>query len=87
MHAVVVNVNINDRAAAERELRAQLVPWASQTPGFVTAYWTIKDDNGLTMIVFESEDAANRMSEQVTAAVPGAMTLENVDVREVAAHA
>lgn len=78
MHAVVVNVTINDRAAAESELRYQLVPWASQAPGFVTGYWTIKDDNGLTMIMFESEDAANQMSEQVRSAVPGAVTLENV---------
>ena len=36
MHAVVVSVTINERAAAESELRDQLVPWASQTPGFVT---------------------------------------------------
>jgi len=28
MHAVVVKVTINDRAAAESELREQLVPWA-----------------------------------------------------------
>jgi hypothetical protein len=35
-HAVVVNVTINDRAAAENELRNELVPWASQAPGFVT---------------------------------------------------
>ncbi len=39
------------------------------------------------MIVYESEDAANQMSEQVRSAVPGAVTLENVEVREVAAHA
>jgi hypothetical protein len=62
MHAVVVNVTINDREAAESELRDQLVPWASQTPGFVTGYWTIKDNTGLTMIMYESEDAANHMS-------------------------
>jgi hypothetical protein len=31
MHAVVVNVIVNDRVAAENELRDQLVPWASQT--------------------------------------------------------
>jgi hypothetical protein len=86
MHAVVVNVTINDRAAAESELRDQLVPWASQSPGFVTGYWTIKDDNGLTMIMFESEDAANQMSEQVRSAVPGAVALENIEMREVAAH-
>jgi hypothetical protein len=87
MHAVVVNVTINDREAAESELRDQLVPWASQTPGFVTGYWTIKDNTGLTMIMYESEDAANHMSEQVRSAVPGAVTLENVEVRAVAAHA
>ncbi len=87
MHALVVNVTINDREAAESELRDQLVPWASRTPGFVTGYWTIKDNSGLTMIMYESEDTANRMSEQVRSAVPGAVTLENVEVREVAAHA
>ena len=62
MHAVVVNVTINDREAADRELRDQLVPWASHTPGFVTGYWTIKDKSGLTMIIYESEDAVNHMS-------------------------
>jgi hypothetical protein len=39
------------------------------------------------MIMYESEDAANHMSEQVRSAVPGAVTLENVEVRAVAAHA
>jgi hypothetical protein len=87
MHAVVVTVTITDRDAAERELRDELVPWASHTPEFVTGYWTIKDDSGLTMLMYETEDAANRMSEQVRSAVPGAVTLDNVEVREVAAHA
>ena len=74
MHAVVVNVTVDDRAAAERELRDQLVPGASQTPGFVTGHWTIKDENGLTMLMYETEDAANRIREQVRSAVPGAVT-------------
>ena len=87
MHAVIVNVTINDREAAEGELRDKLVPWASQTPGFVAGYWTIKGNTGLTMIIFESEDAANRMNEQVRSAVPDAMTLDDVEVREVVAHA
>jgi hypothetical protein len=63
MHAVVVNVTINDREVAERALREQLVPRVSQLPEFVTGYWTMKDNTGLTMIIFESEDAANAMSE------------------------
>jgi hypothetical protein len=87
MHAVVVKVTINDREAAERALNEQLVPRVSQVPGFVAGYWTIKDDTGLTMIIFESEDAANAMSEIARSVVPDAMSLDDVEVREVAAHA
>jgi hypothetical protein len=87
MHAVVVNVTIDDPDAAERVLHEQLVPRVSQLPGFVTGYWTIKDNTGLTMLVFETEAEANRMGEQAHAIVPPAMTFEGVEVREVAAHA
>jgi hypothetical protein len=87
MHAVVVKVTINNREAAERALNEQLVPRVSQVPGFVAGYWTIKDDTGLTMIIFESEDAANAMSEIARSVVPDAMSLDDVEVREVAAHA
>ena len=79
MHAVVVTVTIRDREAAESELRNQLVPWASHTQGFIAGYWTIKDTSGLTMILYESEDAANRMSEQTRSAAPGAVTLDSVE--------
>jgi hypothetical protein len=87
MHAVVVNVTINDPEAAERALREQLVPRVSQLPGFVTGYWTLKDNTGLTMLVFDSEAAANAMSGQAETTVPPAMTFKDVEVREVAAHA
>jgi hypothetical protein len=87
MHAVIVNVTINDPDAAGRALREQLLPRVSQLPGFLTGYWTVKDDDGLTMLVFESEDAANRMSRQAQATVPPAMTFKDVEVREVVAHA
>jgi hypothetical protein len=59
MHAVVVKVTISNREAAESALRGQLVPRVSQAPGFVTGYWTRKDNTGLSMVVFESEEAAN----------------------------
>ena len=39
------------------------------------------------MVVFESEDAAKAMSERVPSMVPDVVTLENVEVREVVAHA
>jgi hypothetical protein len=39
------------------------------------------------MLIFETEEAANTMSEQAGAGVPDAMTLVGVDVRRVEAHA
>jgi hypothetical protein len=87
MHAVVVKVKINDPEAAESHLREQTVPRVSQAPGFVSGYWTRKGDTGLSMIVFESEDAAKSASEQIPAMIPDAVTLEDVELREVAAHA
>ena len=87
MHAVVVKVRVNDPEAAESHLREQVVPGVSQAPGFVTGYWTRKDNAGLAMIIFDSEDAANGASEQVPSMIPDAVTLDDVEVREVAAHA
>ena len=87
MHAVVVRVTINDLEAAESALHEQLVPRVSQAPGFVAGYWTFKNDTALTMLVFDSEDAANAVGEQASSMVPPAMTLVDVEVREVVAHA
>ena len=87
MHAVVVKVTIDDTEAADTHLRERVVPGVSQSPGFVAGYWTRKDNNGLSMIIFDSEDAANRASEQIPSMIPDAVTLNDVEVREVAAHA
>jgi hypothetical protein len=87
MHAVVVKVTINDAEASERTLREQVVPQVSQAPGFVAGYWTRKDNTGLSMVIFESEDAANGMSERLPSVVPDTVTLEEAEVREVVAHA
>jgi hypothetical protein len=87
MHAVVVRVNINEPETAERALHEQVVPRVSQAPGFVTGYWTRKDNNGLSMIIFESEDAANQAIERMRENVPDAVTLQDAELREVVAHA
>lgn len=87
MHAVVSTVTIRDQESAESHLREQVVPGVSQAPGFVTGYWTRKDDSGLAMVVFESEEAAIGMSERVPSLLPDAVTLENIEVREVVVHA
>lgn len=86
MHAVVVRVSVTEREPALAALRERVVPQTSQAPGFVAGYWTGKDD-GLAMIVFESEDAARAASERIPEGVPEGVTLESVEVREVVANA
>ena len=87
MHAVVVRVTINDRDAADAALREQVVPGVSQAPGFVAGYWTRKDSTGLSMLVFESEEAASGLSERIASMVADTVTLDSVEVREVVASA
>lgn len=89
MHAVVVEARINDIESAEIELREQVVPSVSQSPGFVTAFWLepTADHRGLSIVVFDSEDAASGMAEMVRTNAPPQVTIENVEVRAVIANA
>jgi hypothetical protein len=52
-----------------------------------SGYWTRRDDTGLSMAIFESEEAATQMREQVQSLVPDAVTVKDVEVREIVAHA
>jgi hypothetical protein len=87
MHAVIVKVTIADPAASMADLRERVVPGVSQAPGFLSGYWTRKDNTGLSMVVFDSEEAANGMRERLPSVLPDTVTLESVEVREVVAHA
>jgi heme-degrading monooxygenase HmoA len=87
MHAVVVNVTIAEPEASEVALREQVVPRVSQAPGFVAGYWTRKGNGGLSMSVWESEDAANSASEMLGSGAPEGVTVDSVEVREVVASA
>jgi heme-degrading monooxygenase HmoA len=87
MHAVVVSVTINDEEPSMEALRNQVVPSVSGAPGFVAGYWTRQADTGLSMSVWESEDAANSAAEIVRSIAPAGVTVENVEVREVVASA
>lgn len=86
MHAVVVKVRITDTGSAESALREQVVPRVSQAPGFVAGYWTRKDNTGLSIVIFESEETADSVSEQVKSMAPEGVSVEDVEVREVVAH-
>jgi heme-degrading monooxygenase HmoA len=90
MHAVVASATIHEFDRARKGLD-EMVPTISQAPGFVAGYWTRSEDNrGLSMIVFESEDAARNVAERLRSEGPPdpeAVTIDNVEVREVVANA
>ena len=87
MHAVVINVTINDRSAAQAEL-SELVPQVSAAPGFVAAYWiALSQDKGTSIAVFDAEASAQALVAQVESAPAGAVTTESFQVGEVIAHA
>jgi hypothetical protein len=87
MHAVLVRVTITDPENATSELQDKVVPTVSQAPGFVAGYWTRKDDTGVSLVVFESEENAQAASEMIPQAVSESVELQGVEVREVVANA
>ena len=91
MHAVAVRVKINDQEPAEKMLREEIVPTLKEAPGFVAGYWTRSDDgsNGASMVVFESEEAAQGAAQRLQDEGTGsdAVNLDSVEVREVVANA
>jgi hypothetical protein len=89
MHAVVVRVTVHNVEMGQNVLQEEVVPRARQSPGFVAGYWTRSDGQGLSMIVFDSEEDARRAADAVQANVPpgDVVTLDGVEVREVVANA
>ncbi len=91
MYAVVVRVKVNDVERAQEALEGEVVPRVSGAPGFKAGYWTRSTDggdtNGLSMVVFDSEDNARAAADRLRAMVPDTVTLDSVEVREVVASA
>jgi hypothetical protein len=84
MHAVMVSVTINDPEAATANLRNEIVPRVKQAPGFVAGYWVgLEGAKGRGTMVFESEDAARAVAEQVGQQPGDAATIDSVEVGEV----
>jgi hypothetical protein len=89
MHAVVVRVKIEDFETARKHLEEEVVPGVSQAPGFQAGYWTRSEDgsNGMAMVLFDSQESAQAATEPIRAAATEGVTLDDVEVREVVAHA
>ena len=87
MHAVLVRVTIKDPEAALKALHEEVVPRVSGLPGLVAGYWVrLEGNQGRSIVVFESEDAARAAAEGVPAATAEHVNLDSIDVVEVVAH-
>lgn len=87
MHGVITRVTIDDPETATSHLRENVVPRVKEAPGFKTGYWMRKDGTGLSVIICESQEAAEALREQIPSAMPEGVTLEEIEVREVVASA
>jgi hypothetical protein len=53
----------------------------------VAGHWVrVAEDKGTSIVVFESEEAARAMAEQVTPAPDGSVTVDSIEVGEVVAQ-
>ena len=94
MHALVVRVTIHNADRTREVLNSQVVPQVSGAPGFKTGYWTWTiaggETNGLSMIIFDSEENARAAGDRIGAIAtdaPDDVTLDGIEVREVVASA
>ncbi len=87
MHAVFARVTINDPEPALKALQEEVVPRVSKLPGLVAGYWLRPEaDQGRSLIVFESEEAARAAAENARANSPEFVTFDSIDIVEVIAH-
>jgi hypothetical protein len=87
MHALIIDVSINDMTAAQSEL-GRLVPQVSSAPGFVAAYWVELDQGkGTSIAVFDSEANARAGVPPPGGTGSDAVTIERVELGAVIASA
>jgi hypothetical protein len=90
MHAVVVRSTVHDVEQGRTFLREEGIPRIKQAPGFVSANWVrLADGSGTSMLIFESEEAAQAAGEQLRTnpPPPNAVTINSVEIGEVVEQA
>lgn len=89
MHAVLVAVSIDPdhQDEALEHLKSVVVPGVKQLPGAVAGYWLAPSNGqGYSTIVFESEEQAKVAADGVGERVPEFVTINHIEVKEIAAH-
>ncbi len=87
MYAAMATVSISDYEHAKRLLHDDVLPTITEVAGFVSGHWLAPvDGTALEILIFETEDEARAMAEQLP---PGRqvnefVTILSVEVREVA---
>jgi hypothetical protein len=87
MYATLATVSISDYEHARRYLHDDVLPTITEVPGFVSGHWLAPvDGQGLSILVFDTEDEARAMAEQMPAGreLNEYVTVQSVEVREVA---
>jgi heme-degrading monooxygenase HmoA len=88
MHAAIFNVTIKDRAAAEAGLREQVVPGATESPGFVAGYWLDRgNDRGMAVVLFDTQENAQAWVDSPGPPGDAPITRDSSEVVEVVASA
>lgn len=86
MYAALATVAIADYEHARRILHDDVLPTITEVPGFVAGHWLAPvDGHGMSILVFETEDEARAMAEQMPRGrtLNEYVTVESVEVREV----
>jgi hypothetical protein len=90
VHAVLVTVNLKPGNEEEQlqYLNSNTVPLVKQSAGIVSGYWLEPvDGKGVTVLLFESEDAAQMTAKMVpNTPWPDFASFGGVEVREVVAQ-
>ena len=87
MYAVVARSTITDFEQARKFLREEGIPRLSQMPGFISGHWVrLGEKAGASMILFESEEAAQEMKRRVETSSPPVVKPISVEVGEVQEH-
>ncbi len=88
MHAVIIEVTIDDQGAAKAALDDQLIPMLRGIPDFVSGHWVaLSEDRGTSIVVFESKESAQALASRTQSTATENVTPHRVEVGEVIASA
>jgi hypothetical protein len=85
MHAVVFQVSVKPgftQDEQDRELDG-LIGFMKGVPGFVRGTWAVSGQNGISFLVFESEDAALRLAASAKVPQNAMVEFRSSDVYEI----